>query len=174
MEKIDISQFAIKDNQSITSDWIPLMKLINGVKLIEVKNVAKESGYLTEIYRNDWGFDNNVIDQVFQVALQPGGFSGWHVHKLTTDRLFVNHGLVKIALYDSRPDSESYGLVNEFRLGNLRPGLVVIPPGVWHAVGNLSSDISLLLNIVDKAYDYKKPDHYRLPIDTELIPYKFI
>lgn len=174
MEKIDISQFAQKDNQSITSDWIPLMKMIEGVQLIEIKNVAKESGYLTEIYRNDWGFANNLIDQVFQVALQPKGYSGWHVHKLTTDRLFVNHGLVKIALYDSRPESETYGLVNEFRLGNLRPGLVIVPPDVWHAVGNLADHVSLILNLVDKAYKYDDPDHYRLPIDTDLIPFKFI
>lgn len=174
MEKTDISIHAKKDTQSITSDWIPLMQLIDGVLLHEVKNVAKESGFLTEIFRKDWGFDNFEIDQVFQVALTPDGFSGWHVHKITTDRLFINHGLVKIALYDGRPESPTYGKINEFRLGNLRPGLVIVPPGVWHAVVNLADQVSYVLNLVDKAYQYDDPDHYRLPIDTDLIPHKVI
>jgi len=52
--------------------------------------------------------------------------------------------------------------------------LVIVPPGVWRAVGNLADHVSLLLNLVDQAYKYEDPDHYRLPIDTELIPYKFI
>jgi dTDP-4-dehydrorhamnose 3,5-epimerase len=50
---------------------------------------------------------------------------------------------------------------------------VVVPPGVWHAVQNLAPETSTLLNLVDHAYDYEKPDHWRLPIGTPLIPYSF-
>ncbi|HEY1169849.1 MAG TPA: dTDP-4-dehydrorhamnose 3,5-epimerase family protein [Verrucomicrobiae bacterium] len=162
-----------KDVQSITADWTPLQSLIEGVKLREVKHVPKENGHLTEIFRKDWALDTGEIDQVFQVSLLPGGLSAWHTHRVTTDRLFITGGLVKIVLYDARQGSSTFGLVNVFRLGTTRPGLVVIPPGVWHGVQNLGSDMGQVLNLVDKAYQYEDPDHWRLPWDTDKIPYRF-
>ncbi|MGV3756801.1 MAG: cupin domain-containing protein [Verrucomicrobiota bacterium] len=162
-----------KDGQSVTADWTQLQTLIDGVKLREVKHVSKENGYLTEIFRKDWALDTGEVDQVFQVSLLPGGLSAWHTHAVTIDRLFVNSGLVKVVLYDARADSPTYKMVNVFRLGTVRPGLVVIPPGVWHGVQNLGGEAGLVLNLVDKAYNYENPDHWRLPWDTDKIPYRF-
>jgi dTDP-4-dehydrorhamnose 3,5-epimerase len=75
-------------------------------------------------------------------------------------------------LYDARSDSPSHGRVNELRLGALRPGLVSIPPKVWHGVENLSNGSAVLLNLVDRAYRYERPDHFRLPADSDQIPYR--
>jgi len=162
-----------KDGQSAMADWSLLQPFIAGVKLREVKHVAKENGHLTEIFRKDWALDTGEVDQVFQVSLLPGGLSAWHTHQLTTDRLFVNSGQVKVVLYDARKVSPTYRMVNVFRLGTVRPALVVIPPGVWHGVLNLGSEAGLVLNLVDKAYQYEDPDHWRLPWDTDKIPYRF-
>ena len=65
------------------------------------------------------------------------------------------------------------GRSNEFRLGSSRPGLVVVPPGVWHGVKNISNAPGLILNLVDRAHKYEDPDHWRLPIDTSEVPYSF-
>jgi dTDP-4-dehydrorhamnose 3,5-epimerase len=164
---------ATKDEQSVTSDWTVLQEPIDGVQLIEVRNVIANSGHTTEVLRREWFGDHVEIDQVFQVTLGPHGISAWHVHLDTTDRLFVNAGQVKVALYDSRAESPTRGLVNEFRLGERRPGLVVIPPGVWHGLQNLQATESRVLNLVDVAYEYEDPDHWRLPADTAEIPYSF-
>jgi dTDP-4-dehydrorhamnose 3,5-epimerase len=164
---------ATKDDQSVTADWTVLQEPIDGVQLIEVRNVIANSGHTTEVLRRDWFGAGVEIDQVFQVTLGAHGVSAWHVHMDTTDRLFVNAGQVKIVLYDSRPESRTRGLVNEFRLGERRPGLVVIPPGVWHGVQNLQAAESRVLNLVDVAYEYEDPDHWRLPADTAEIPYSF-
>lgn len=164
---------AEKDRQSITSDWAPLIKLIDGVTVREVKNVPKSNGVLTEIFRADWKLDAGTIDQVFQTTVVPGGLSAWHVHPLTTDRLFVSQGLIKIVLYDARESASTRGCVNEFRFGAQRPALVVVPPGVWHGVQNIGGEPALLLNLVDRAYRYEDPDHWRLPPDTSQIPYSF-
>ncbi len=75
-------------------------------------------------------------------------------------------------LYDARPDSPTAGRVNEFRLGERRPGLVIVPPGVWHGLRNLLSETSTVLNLVDRAYDYEDPDHWRVPPDSPEIPYR--
>jgi len=165
---------ASKDQQSITSDWeFTNQKRISGVLTREVKQVIKGNGTLTEIFRRDWGMDDLPVDQVFQVMLVPGGISAWHTHEFTTDRLFVNHGLIRIVLYDASEDSPTCGLLNEFKFGSLRPGLVIIPPKVWHGVQNISDAASFLLNLVDRPYRYEDPDHWRLPQNTVQIPYQF-
>lgn len=165
---------AVKDRQSITSDWeFTNQRLIHGVVLREVKNVPKGNGSLTEIFRRDWKTDDLPIDQVFQVVLTPGGLSAWHAHEVTTDRLFVTHGLIRVVLYDAREDSPTCGVVNEFKLGSMRPGLLVIPPKVWHGVQNIGDTTGALLNLVDQAYRYEDPDHWRIPPDSPEIPYRF-
>lgn len=166
---------ATKDGQSITSDWLSIQELISGVKVREVKNVCKrQGGVLTEIFRVDWNLDSGTINQVFQNMLAPGEISGWHAHQKTTDRIFINNGRLRVGLYDARTGSSTYKKYNEFHFGMDRPALLVVPPGVWHAVQNNTSEPASLLNMVDQAYCYEGPDHWRLPIDTSMIPYKFL
>ncbi len=163
-----------KDAASITADWNARQDPIAGVGVREVKNVIKSSGdVLCEVFRRDWLLDEGVVDQVFQSVVNPGSVSAWHVHRHTTDRLFVSQGMMRIVLYDARPDSPSHERINEYRFGAVRPALLTIPPGVWHGVQNISNAPALLLNLVDRAYCYEDPDHWRLPADTDQIPYRF-
>jgi len=164
---------AARDAQSITADWSPLQPLIDGVVVREVRNVMKDNGYLTEVWRADWRLDSLDLAQVFQVVLAPGAISAWHAHRQATDRLFANHGQMKIVLFDARADSPTRNLINVFRCGSPRPQLIVVPPGVWHGVQNIGADPASLLNMPDRAYAYATPDHWRLPPDTERIPYSF-
>jgi dTDP-4-dehydrorhamnose 3,5-epimerase len=164
---------AVKDQQSITSDWEVTQPLIDGVRVKEVRHVPKNNGYLTEIWREEWDLDSLPVKQVFQVFVNPGGVSAWHTHLKTTDRLFINQGLVKIVLYDARKTSPTHKRLNVFRFGTMRPALVIVPPGVWHGVENISDQPSLILNMVDEPYQYEDPDHWRLSPDTNEIPYRF-
>jgi dTDP-4-dehydrorhamnose 3,5-epimerase len=165
---------AQKDQQSITSDWNSLQEMIEGVRVREMKNLFKSGGdILCEVFRRDWMLDDGDVDQVFQSVMNPGNISAWHVHQLTTDRLFASHGVLQIVLFDGREDSPSYGRINEFRFGAARPALLIIPPGVFHGVRNISPEPALLLNLVNRAYRYEDPDHWRLPPDTDKIPYRF-
>ena len=172
MDKIFLK--AQKDKQSITADWLPVTSdFISGVRIKEVKNVLKNNGFLTEVYRSEWNLDDLAVGHIFQVTLNPGGLSAWHSHAFTTDRLFVNHGTIRVVLYDGREDSPTYGKINEFRTGINRPMLIVVPPKVWHGVYNYGNTEASLLNIVDLAYDYENPDHWRLPSESVEIPYRF-
>lgn len=164
---------AVADRQSITQDWQPLQDLIAGVQVKEVRNVPKDNGYITEIWREDWSLAPSRVGQVFQAVIEPGGISAWHVHRAATDRFFANHGLLKIVLYDARPESSTSGHINVFRCGSARPMLIVVPCGVWHGVQNLSAQPASLLNLPDRPYHYEAPDHWRLPPDTDRIPYSF-
>jgi len=165
---------AQKDQQSVTSDWNSLQDAIEGVRVREIKNLAKSGGdILCEVFRRDWMLDDGDVDQVFQSVMNPGSTSARHVHHFTTDRLFASHGVLQIVLFDGRQNSATYGRINEFRFGAVRPALLIIPPGIFHGVRNISPEPALLLNLVNRAYQYEDPDHWRLPLDTDKIPYRF-
>jgi dTDP-4-dehydrorhamnose 3,5-epimerase len=164
---------ASKDGQRIAADWLPQQALIKGVRVKEIKHVPSEYGVLTEIFRRDWELDAGMVEQAFQVLLTPGKISAWHAHQWTTDRLFVSQGLIKVVLYDARRGSDTYGQLNEFRFGAARPALIVVPPGIWHGAQNLAVEPSCLINLVDRAYCYADPDHWRLHWNTPVIPYSF-
>ena len=162
-----------QDPPSVTSDWLPIEKpSILGVAVKEIRPVAASTGYLTEIWRREWGLDDLSIDQVFQRTLEPGGVTGWHAHAVTTDRLFCASGSVRLSLFDGRKSSPSFGHLWHRIIGDRRPVLIVVPPGVWHGVKTVSATPALILNLVDRAYSYDAPDHWRLPADTEHIPFK--
>lgn len=135
--------------------------------------MLKGNGYLTEIYRSAWKLDDNPVDQVFQVSINPGEIEAWHIHARTTDRFFVSSGRVRIVLYDDRDGSATKGMINEFRLGTERPGIISVPPGIWHGMQNIGNSMAIVINLVDTAYVYEAPDHWGLPSDTDQIPFQF-
>ena len=59
----------------------------------------------------------------------------------------------------------------ELHAGDVRPALLIIPPGVWHGVQCLGSVDALFLNCPTEGYNYADPDHYRLPYDSPEIPF---
>lgn len=165
---------AVRDTQTVSARWEPLgQTLIHGVRVHEVRHVPKGSGRLTELYRRDWLTDDAGVDQVFQVELLAGRITAWHAHAQTLDRIFVSEGSVRIVLYDARQGSPTFGTINQFLFGEHRPALVVIPPRVWHGVQNIGGRTARVVNMVDRAYDYASPDHWRIPADSPHVPFTF-
>jgi len=164
---------AKKDPQLITSDWHKLEELIDGVSVREVLHVPRDHGVITEVFRPEWDPTGLPVVHIYQSRLYPGALGAWSCHAKNTDRLFVNQGNIKVVLYDGREESRTRGMVNELHAGDARPCLLVLPPGIWHGLQNLGSQEALVLNMPTNAYDYKDPDHYRLPYDTDEIPYSW-
>jgi len=54
-----------------------------------------------------------------------------------------------------------------------RAALVMVPPRVWHGTQNISDERAIILNLVDHAYEYESPDHWRVPHDSAAIPFRF-
>lgn len=162
----------VKNTQSVTPDWRSVeAQPIDGVVAKEVANVVTNDGYLTELWRQEW--DDAGVGQVFQRAFQAGAVSAWHVHERTTDRLFCVVGRVLVVVYDARPESDTAGNIAEYRIGSVRPMLITIPPGVYHGVKNIGAKTAIVMNMVNVAYDYHDPDHWKVSADSEKIPYRF-
>jgi dTDP-4-dehydrorhamnose 3,5-epimerase len=164
---------AAKDAAHMTPGWDVVAEHIDGVRTREVKHIVTGNGVTTELFRKDWGIAEAEITAMIHVSLRPGVVSAWHMHKLKTDHLFTVGGTLRAVLYDGREGSPSRGRVDVLNLSPMRPTLVVIPPGVWHGIQSLGPEPGCFVNFFDREYDYHDPDDWRLPPDTDEIPYHF-
>jgi dTDP-4-dehydrorhamnose 3,5-epimerase len=125
---------------------------------------------MTELFRKDW--EGVVISpqQINWVQLNPNGVTDWHRHTIQTDHLVGVGGNIRLALWDGREDSPTYLQSEVIRIGAMRPVLVMVPPGVWHALRNESSEPAGYLNVIDRLYDYQNPDNWRLAPDAPGVP----
>ena len=145
-------------------------KLIDGVAVRRAKVIPDERGRLGEIFRADdpW-FEK--FGQVYFTTTYPGIVKAWHYHKKQTDHFYCLKGMLKVALYDERKDSPTYGTVNELYLGEHCPGLVRIPPGVQHGWMCISQSEAYIVNVVSEPYNYTDPDEFRTHPHDNHIPY---
>jgi dTDP-4-dehydrorhamnose 3,5-epimerase len=144
--------------------------MIEGVRVRELRVIPDERGWLMEMLRSDWE-EYEKFGQVYVTAAFPGVVKGWHYHKLQTDHFVCVRGMAKVVLYDRREDSPTYGEVNEFFIGDRNPCLLKIPPSVVHGFKGTGQHVALIVNVPTQLYNYDNPDEYRLPFDTDEIPY---
>lgn len=147
--------------------------MIQGVHVKTLKVIADERGRLMEILRcDDECFER--FGQMYMTTNYPDVVKAWHFHKIQTDNVCCLKGMIKIALYDARESSGTKGEINEFFIGDHNPMLVTIPPGVYHGWKCISNEESIVVSAPTEPYNYRQPDEYRLPPDTEEIPYNWI
>jgi dTDP-4-dehydrorhamnose 3,5-epimerase len=163
---------ATKDAASVTSEGKRIQIPIAGVELRRPPTQADHRGSITEIYDLRWGFTDDPLVYVYHVTVNPGQVKGWVMHREQNDRLFAYSGTLKIVLYDARNDSETFGSLNVFHLGGHDRALLSIPAGVWHAVHNVGYEEASFVNLPSRPYDHADPDKYRLPLETDVIPYR--
>ena len=149
--------------------------LLAGVQFRPTRTVPHEDGHVTEVARANWGLLDRPIVQVHITTTFPGRTRAWGLHELGADRLFVVSGLVKLVVFDGRKDSPTVGQLNQFVVSEKNPGLLIVPPNVYHGWKNIGTTEAVIINMPDRMYDYEQPDALDLPWDSEaarrIIPY---
>jgi dTDP-4-dehydrorhamnose 3,5-epimerase len=150
---------------------------IEGVIFRPTRPVPHEDGHVTEVARASWEILRAPVDQVHITTTFPGRVRAWGLHQLGTDRLFVVSGLVKIVVFDGRNTSPTFGALNEFVVSEKNPGLLVIPPHLYHGWKNIGNSEAIIINMPDRMYDYEQPDALDLPWESEaaarIVPYRW-
>ena len=80
--------------------------------------------------------------EIYFALSYPGVIRGWHIHKRMTINYAVPIGMIKLVLYDKRPESPTKGVLQELFIGEDNYQLVRVPPGVvngFKAIGNSSA-----------------------------------
>lgn len=150
---------------------------IAGVHFRPTRPVPHEDGHVTEVARASWEVLDNPLVQVHITTTFAGRIRAWGLHPLGTDRLFVVAGLVKLVIYDGRRDSPTVGQFNEFVVSEKNPGLLIVPPNLYHGWKNIGTTEAIIINMPDRMYQYEQPDALDLPWDSEaagrVIPYQW-
>lgn len=160
-----------RDRPSVGADGRELSSAIPGVVLERLAPLADHRGSLLRVLDTREPFWIEPIVYAYEFTVRPGRIKGWGMHERQTDRYFLAHGRVRVALYDGREESPSYERVEQFFFTETTPGLLMIPPGVWHADQNWGDVDARVINFPTRPYDHESPDKYRIDPHAAVIPF---
>lgn len=142
---------------------------IPGVEVKRLTTHADHRGVLTQFIDTRDPFWNEPIVYAYRFSILPGRIKGWGMHRKQTDRYFIVSGNVRVVLYEP-PNSGDIpyggGIFEEIYFTDATPGLVKIPPGIWHADQNWGGTVAHVCNFPTVPYDPADPDKYRISPDS--------
>jgi len=148
------------------------MPTIEGVEIKQLVTHADERGYFREIIRKSDSFFGEGFAQLSHSLMHPDVAKAWHIHKTQIDWWYVPVGVLKVGLYDTRPESPSRGVLQELFMGEqFGHSVLKIPPGVAHgckAIGGVAHLIYVTSNVYDPA------EEGRIPHDDPEIGYDWV
>ena len=168
-----IIEDAVRDVQTVEPEGTSVAQRIEGVCIRDLPPQVDDRGWLCELYDPRWGFHEAPLVYAYAVSVRPGVIKGWAMHKHHEDRYAMILGRMRVVLYDDRPTSSTRGQLSVIDLSDQHRQLLSIPIGVWHADQNIGEIEALFMNFPTQPYDHASPDKYRLPLNTDQIPYRF-
>ena len=144
--------------------------MIQDVEVIPLVARMDDRGYLIEIARHaDDPEPHGVVHQFGQVYLvgnmTRGTIRAFHKHNELWDWFFISHGSAKFVLVDDQDDSPTKGEMMTVIIGERKPALIVVPPGVYHGWMSLEDDTQMI-STASHVYNREKPDEVRIPPDS--------
>lgn len=146
--------------------------VIDGVKVIELKEFSGEDSDFTELMRfNESGesvqFPGFHIQQINRSTQIPGSIKAWHLH-LTQDEVWyvADDSRLLTALWDVRANSPTKGITMRIAMGGCSRRMVFIPHGVAHGSANLTTKTGAITYFMNNQFNSKNPDEHRIPWDS--------
>jgi dTDP-4-dehydrorhamnose 3,5-epimerase len=160
-----------RDVATVDATGRELASGIEGVALQRLPRQADHRGSLTAVIDARDPFWSKPVVYAYEFTIRPGRIKGWGMHELQTDRYFIAGCDVRIVLYDGREGSGSYRRIEQYFFTPATSGLLMIPPGVWHADQNWGDAEARLVNFPTRPYDHGAPDKYRIDPHSGIIPF---
>jgi dTDP-4-dehydrorhamnose 3,5-epimerase len=171
---LDVTLAAAKrDGATVNASGVSKDRLTEGVIFKSLPTHSDARGSVVEMFDPRWQWHPDPLVFVYSFTIKPGFAKGWNLHKEHEDRYFILQGEMELVLFDPRPQSSTYGEVCRIVLSEKNRRIVNVPKNVWHADHNIGSTDVVVVNFPTVAYDHSNPDKWRLPLDTDLIPYSF-
>lgn len=141
---------------------------IAGVRITPLRRIADERGMVLHMLRSDQPHFQR-FGEIYFSAVYPGAIKGWHLHREMTLNYAVPVGMIKLVLYDDRPESPTRGQVMELFLGETNYCLVTVPPHVWNGFKGIGDKMALVANCATIPHDPGEIE--RLDPFSDRIPY---
>jgi len=147
--------------------------MINGVKVIPLKQIPDERGKIMHMLRSD--ADHFIeFGEIYFSVVYPGVIKGWHLHKEMVLNYAVPQGMIKLVLFDDRKNSSSKGELMELFIGEDNYSLIQIPALVWNGFKGVGVTPALVANCasiphIPDEIVRKDPFTKEIPYDWRLI-----
>lgn len=139
--------------------------MIKDLEVVELVTRMDDRGYLIEILRaSDAHFTK--FGQVYAVGdMTRGTIRAFHKHDFLWDWFYITHGSAKFVFVDDRADSPTYKEIQTVVIGQQKPCVITVPPGVYHGWMSLEDDTQLI-SVASEVYNREKPDEVRISPDS--------
>lgn len=146
--------------------------LIDGIVVAPQVVWPDDRGYFFEVGRIGQGLIAAFPVETTQIAATvtyPGAIKAFHYHLRQTDCWVPSAGMLQIALVDLREQSPTFGAKNTLYVGDRRPWMIVVPPGVAHGYKVIGTERAGLIYVTSRWYD--SSDEGRIPYDDPRLNY---
>jgi dTDP-4-dehydrorhamnose 3,5-epimerase len=156
-----VGRLEIKSPRIVTSGWVDAHQ----VALEELEPVFVPLQFFAD--DRGWSLMNMLTGvmgpqgQMNYSMQYPDVVKAWHRHDHQTDFWTCVQGNIKAGIY-READGAAWMVV----IGEKRPGVLVIPPPLWHGAAVVGAAPAGLLYYVTRGYNPKNPDEYRRPWDS--------
>ncbi len=145
--------------------------MIDGVLVHPLKQIPDERGTVRHMLKaTDPHFDK--FGEIYFSTVYPGVIKGWHLHSRMTINYAVVTGMIKLVLFDDRPNSATRGTVQELFVGDSNYCLVKVPPGVWNGFKGMGTAPAIVANCATIPHDPTEIE--RLDPLSSKIPYDWV
>ncbi|MEM3431737.1 MAG: dTDP-4-dehydrorhamnose 3,5-epimerase family protein [Candidatus Micrarchaeia archaeon] len=142
--------------------------MINGVIIKKLDMIPDERGTILHMLRSDDPIFKS-FGEIYFSTVYPGVVKGWHIHRRITQNYAVIQGMIKLVLYDDRPNSSTKNEIMELFIGEQNYQLVTIPPNVWNGFKGIGTKVAIVANLTTEPYDQNEIERVD-PIENN-IPY---
>lgn len=144
--------------------------MIAGIRIHPLRRIPDERGTIMHMMRCDDPFFER-FGEIYFSSVYPGAIKAWHIHSRMILNYAVVVGMIKLVLYDERPDSPTRGEVQEIYIGQDNYCLVTVPPEVWNGFTAVGGHIAIVANCATEPHD--PMEIRRLNPFTDRIPYQW-
>ena len=147
---------------------------IEGVLITPLKTISDTRGAVLHFLRSDSpGFE--IFGECYFSEINPGSVKAWKKHLKQIQNIVVPLGIIKIALFDDRANSKTFGKLEVLEIG--RPDSyfrITIPANIWHGFKCVSNTPALLANCANIKHDLSESvvllqDDHSIPLNWNII-----
>jgi dTDP-4-dehydrorhamnose 3,5-epimerase len=144
--------------------------MIDGVKIKPLRKISDERGMIMHMLRCD-DPDFEKFGEIYFSTVYPGVVKGWHEHKRQVQNYAVIKGMIKLVLYDARPDSPTYKELMEIVTGEDNYQLIRIPAGIINGFKGIGAETAIVANCATLPHE---PDEImRYDSGGDKVPYRW-
>lgn len=144
--------------------------MIEGVKIVPLRKIPDERGMIMHMLKStDPHFER--FGEIYFSTAYPGVIKGWHEHTEQVQFYAVVKGMIKLVLYDARPDSPTHKELTELFLGENNYQLVRIPEGVVNGYKNIGGETAMVANCA--TLPHRPEEMLRYDPHGDKVPYKW-